>query len=424
MSNNGFVTTTTEAWAEADRWKGIERPYSAADVDKLRGSVQIEYTLARRGAERLWQLLHSESYVQSTAAITGNQAVEMVQAGLTAINVSGGCVAGEGNDAGQIYPDEGLYPVSSVPRVVRNINNAFQRADQIAHAEGRDDVDWFVPVKADGEAGFGGVLNTFELTKALIEAGAAAVSFEDQLPSGKKCGHLGGKVVVPTSEFVQKLIAARLATDIMGVPTIIIARTDALNANLISSDIDDRDREFLTGARTAEGFYRTRGGLEAAIARALACAPYADLLWFETSEPSLEQARKFSEAVRAQYPDKLFYYNCSSSFNWRKMLDDRAIARFQPELAAMGYKFQNSSRLGLAAMHLSLYKIGRRYRETGMTAFADLQQEQIQALADGYTDWKHHRFVGAGYFDEVARTIVGETLSTAALAGSTEESQF
>ena len=424
MPHDGFVTETARAWTQADRWKGIERPYSAEDVDKLRGSVQIEYTLARRGAERLWQLLHAEPYLQSMAAVSGNQAVQMVQAGLKAINVSGGCVAGEGNDAGEVYPDEGLYPVSSVPKVVRSINNAFQRADQISHAEGREGLEWFVPVKADGEAGFGGVLNTFELTKAMIEAGAAAVSFEDQLSSGKKCGHLGGKVVVPTSEFIQKLVAARLATDILGVPTILIARTDASNAHLISSDIDDRDREFLTGGRTAEGFFRTRGGLDAAIARALACAPYADLLWFETSEPSLEQARRFAEAVRTKFPDKLFYYNCSSSFNWRKMLDDRAIARFQPELAAMGYKFQNSSRLGLAAMHLSLFRIARRYRERGMPAYADLQEEQIRALEEGYTDWKHHRSVGAGYFDEVARTVVGETLSTAALAGSTEESQF
>jgi len=424
MPHDHFITETARAWTGEERWKGIERPYSAADVAKLRGSLQIEYTLAKRGCERLWQLLHTEPYVQSMAAVTGNQAVQMVQSGLKAINVSGGCVAGEANDAGEVYPDEGLYPVSSVPNVVRRINNAFRRADQISHAEGRDDIDWFVPIKADGEAGFGGVLNAFELTKAMIEAGAAAVSFEDQLSSGKKCGHLGGKVVVPISEFVQKLIAARLATDVMGVPTILIARTDASNATLISSDIDPRDQAFLTGARTVEGFFRTRGGLDAAIVRALACAPYADLLWFETSEPSLEEARRFAEAIHAKFPGKLFYYNCSSSFNWKKMLGDAAIARFQPELAAMGYRFQNCSRLGLASMHLSLFRIGRRYRETGMTAYAGLQEEQMEAVSEGYTDWKHHRSVGAGYFDEVARTVVGETLSTAALSGSTEESQF
>jgi isocitrate/methylisocitrate lyase len=424
MSHDSFITEASRAWTQAERWKGIARPYSAQDVAKLRGSLQIEYTLARRGAERLWQLLHTEPYVQSVAAVTGNQAVQMVQAGLKAINVSGGCVAAEANDAGEMYPDEGLYPVSSVPNVVRKINNAFRRTDQISHAEGRDDVDWFVPIKADGEAGFGGVLNTFELTKAMIEAGAAAVSFEDQLASGKKCGHLGGKVVVPTSEFVQKLIAARLATDVMGVPTILIARTDASNATLISSDIDPRDRPFLAGARTVEGFFRTRGGLDAAITRALACAPYTDLLWFETSKPSLEEAGRFAEAIHAEFPGKLFYYNCSSSFNWKKLLDESTISRFQPELATMGYKFQNCSRLGLASMHLSLFKIGQGYRRTGMTAYAGLQGEQIAAVSEGYTDWKHHRAVGAGYFDEVARTVIGETLSTAALAGSTEESQF
>jgi len=424
MSEDTSIAEIANNWASDERWRGIKRTYSAGDVIRLRGSVQIEYTLARMGAERLWHLLHTEPYIQTTAAVTGNQAIQQVQAGLKAINVSGFAVAADVNDAGEIYPDEGLYPVSSAPNAVRRINNALRRADQISHAEGRNDVNWFVPIKADGEAGFGGVLNTFELTKEMIEAGAAAVSFEDQLPSAKKCGHLGGKVLVPTSEFIQKLIAARLAADIMGVPTLIIARTEANNATLITSDVDPRDRPFLAAERTVEGFFRTRAGLDAAITRGLAYAPYADLLWYETFEPSLEEARAFADSIHAKFPDKLFYYNCSSSFNWKKMLDDETIARFQPELAKMGYKFQNSSFLGFHAMYLSLFQVARRYRETGMTAFARLQQAQLDAVNEGYKGWKHQSFVGTGYFDDVARTIVGDELSTAALIGSTEESQF
>jgi isocitrate lyase len=424
MPENDSITEISCAWSSDGRWKGIERPYSAKDVNRLRGSLQIEYTLARRGAERLWDLLRTEPYLQSMAAVTGNQAIQHVQAGLKAINVSGALVAGDGNDAGEVYPDEGLYPVSSVPNIVRRINNALKRADQIAHAEGRNDVDWFVPIKADGEAGFGGVLNTFELMKDMIDAGAAAVSFEDQLPSAKKCGHLGGKVLIPISEFIQKLIAARLASDIAGVSTLIIARTEANNATLLTSDIDPRDQAFLTGERTPEGFFRTRAGLDATIARALACAPYADLLWFETFGPNLDEAGRFAEAIHAKFPDKLFYYNCSSSFNWKKMLNDDAIARFQPELAKMGYRFQNCSRMGFSSMQLSLFKAAQGYRKTGMTAFARLQEEQFEAVSDGYGDWKHHRFVGTGYFDDIAETIAGAALSTAALRGSTEESQF
>lgn len=413
-------------WTSNSRWKYIERPYSAEDVARLRGSIQIEHTLARMGVERLWHLLNTEPFVQSMAAYTGLQAIHQVRAGLQAINVSGACVANDGNDSGEMYPDEGLYPVSSVPNAVRRINNALRRADQIAHAEGRGDFYWFAPIKADGEAGFGGVLNTYELTKALIEAGAAAVSFEDQLPAAKKCGHLGGKVLVPTSEQIQKLIAARLAADVMGVPTILIARTDAKDAALITSDIDPNDQPFLTGKRTTEGLWETRADLDAAIERAKAYAPYADLLWYETSVPNLEEARQFSNAIHARFPGKLLYYNCSSSFNWKKTLDASAIAQFQPELAKLGYKFQNCSRMGLSSMYLSLFNSARRYRKEGMSAYAALQDSQLQATSegDGYGDWKHHHFVGTGYFDDIARTIMGAGLSTAALSGSTEENQF
>src|SRR5487761_514803 len=418
MPEGNSIAEISHNWTSNERWKGIERPYGAGDVCRLRGSVQIEHTLARMGAERLWHLLHVDPYIQTTAAVTGSQA------GLKAINISGALVAADGNDAGEMYPDEGLYPVNSVPNTVRRINNALRRADQIHHAEGRNEIYWLAPIKADAEAGFGGVLNTFELMKAMIDAGAAAVSLEDQLPSAKKCGHLGGKVLVPTSEFVQKLIAARLAADVMGVPTLLIARTEANNAALITSDIDPADRPFLTTERTAEGFYRTRAGLDAAISRGLAYAPYADLLWYETFEPSLEEAKRFADAIHAKHPDKLFYYNCSSSFNWKKMLDDKTIARFQPELAKMGYKFQNCSRLGAGSMSLGLFNTTRRYRVTGMTAYANLQDAQLEAVSEGYEDWKHHASVGTGYFDDVGRTVAGEGFSTAALRGSTEESQF
>jgi isocitrate lyase len=426
MGKDPSIDEMSRNWTSNSRWKYIQRPYSAEDVVRLRGSIQIEYTLARIGAERLWYLLNTEPFVQTMAAYTGLQAIHQVRAGLLAINVSGACVANDGNDSGEMYPDEGLYSVTSVPNAVRRINNALRRADQIAHAEGKGDFYWFAPIKADGEAGFGGVLNTFELMKALIEAGAAAVSFEDQLPAAKKCGHLGGKVLVPTSEQIQKLIAARLAADVMGVATILIARTDAKDAALITSDIDSNDRPFLTGKRTAEGFWETRGALAATIERAKAYAPYADLLWYETSEPNLEEAGQFSDAIHARFPGKLLYYNCSSSFNWKKALDARAIAQFQPELAKLGYKFQNCSRMGLSSMYLSLFNSARMYRKEGMPAYAALQDSQLQATAegDGYGDWKHHHFVGTGYFDDVARTIIGAELSTAALSGSTEENQF
>jgi isocitrate lyase len=426
MDKDSCITEISRDWDSNSRWKYIQRPYAAEDVVRLRGSIQVEHTLARLGAERLWHLLNTAPFVQTMAAYTGIQAIHQVRAGLQAINVSGASVANDGNDSNEMYPDEGLYPVSSVPNAVRRINNALRRADQIAHAEGKQDFYWLVPIKADGEAGFGGVLNTFGLTKDLIEAGAAAVSFEDQLPAAKKCGHLGGKVLVPTSEHIRKLVAARLAADVMGVPTILIARTDSKNAALITSDIDPNDQPFLTGKRTVEGHWETRGNLSSAINRGLAYAPYADLLWFETSGPDLEEARQFSQAIHAKFPGKLLYYNCSSSFNWKKTLDPNAIAQFQPELAKLGYKFQNCSRMGLSSMYLSLFNAARSYREEGMPAYAAVQEAQLQATAQaaGYGDWKHHHFVGTGYFDDVARTIVGAELSTAALIGSTEEEQF
>jgi isocitrate lyase len=426
MDRESSTTEISRDWASKDRWKQVMRPYAAEDVVRLRGSMHVEYTLARLGAERLWHLLNTEPYVQTMAAYTGIQAIHQVRAGLQAINVSGASVANDGNDSNEMYPDEGLYPSSSVPTTVRRINNALRRADQIAYAEGKRDFYWLVPIKADGEAGFGGVVNTFELTKDLIEAGAAAVSFEDQLPAAKKCGHLGGKVLIPTSEHIRKLIAARFAADVMGVPTVLIARTDSKNAALITSDIDPDDQPFLTGKRTAEGHWETRGGLSAAITRGLAYAPYADLLWFESSGPDLDEAREFSEAIHAKFPGKFLYYNCSSSFHWKKSLDDDAIAHFQPELAKLGYKFQNCSRMGLSSMYLSLFNAAKKYREEGMPAYAAVQESQLQAAdqGTGYADWKHHQFVGTGYFDDVARTIVGAELSTAALIGSTEEEQF
>jgi isocitrate lyase len=424
MSDGRSTKEISHAWTSDKRWKGIERPYSAEDVVSLRGSVQVEQTLARIGADRLWHLLHTEPYVQTMAVVTGNQAVQEVQAGIKAITVSGWQVSADANDAHETYPDEGLYPATSAPTLVRRINNALRRADQISHAEGRSEIHWLAPIKADGEAGFGGPLNTFEVMKAMIEAGAAAVSFEDQLPSAKKCGHLGGKVNVPTSEFIQKLIAARLAADVLGVPTVLIARTDARNAGLITSDIDPRDRAFLTGERTTEGFFRTKPGLNAAIARSLAYAPYADLLWFETFAPDLDEAKEFAEAIHAKFPDKLFYYNCSSSFNWKRMLNDEAIARFQPEIAKLGYKFLNCSLGGFHSLNLGMFNLARRYRESGMTAYAQLQDAEFEAEKAGYCGVTHQRFAGAGYFDQVARTIAGEALSTAALKGSTEESQF
>jgi len=406
------------------RWDGIERPYGEAEVERLRGRFRVEHTLARLGAERLWRLLHEEDYVAALGAMTGAQAVQMVRAGLKAIYLSGWQVAADANLAGQTYPDQSLYPVSSGPALVRRLNNALLRADQIDAAEGRNGTYWLAPIVADAEAGFGGPLNAFELMKAMIEAGAAGVHFEDQLSSAKKCGHLGGKVLVPTSQFVQTLVAARLAADVLDVPTVLVARTDALSATLLTSDVDERDREFLTGERTAEGFFRVRPGIEAPIARALAYAPYADVLWCETSTPDLDEAAAFAEAVHARYPGKLLAYNCSPSFNWRKHLDERTIASFQRELAAMGYKFQFVTLAGFHALCASTFELARGYAATGMSAYVELQQRELALEESGYTATRHQREVGAGYFDAVLEAITGGESSTLALRGSTEEAQF
>ena len=425
MATNGKSSERTMDWDSNPRWAGITRPYSVEEVDRLRGSIRIEYTLAQQGAERLWNLLHTEGYVAALGAMTGNQAIQQVNAGLQAIYVSGWQAAADANDAGQMYPDQSLYPADSVPNLVRRINQALMRADQIHHAEGKNGIHWFAPLIADAEAGFGGNLNAFELMKAMIEAGAACVHFEDQLSSAKKCGHLGGKVLVPTVEAIQKLVAARLAADVMGVPTLILARTDANSAHLLTSDVDPRDREFLTGERTAEGFYCIRGGLNSAIARSIAYAPFVDLLWCETSEPNLEEARRFAEGVHAKYPGKMLAYNCSPSFNWRKKLDDSTIARFQKELAAMGYKFQFITLAGFHSLNLSMFELARGYQRSGMTAYARQQDEEFNS-ADrfGYEAVKHQRFVGTGYFDMVTQVIAGGNSSTEALAGSTEAEQF
>ena len=416
--------TTTWDW-NATRWAGITRPYKEEDVERLRGTVRIEHSLARNGAEKLWKLLHEERYVPALGALTGNQAVEMANAGLKAIYLSGWQVAADANLSGQMYPDQSLYPANSVPNVVRAINNALLRADQIAHSEGHDSIDWMLPIVADAEAGFGGCLNAFELMKAMIEAGAAAVHFEDQLSSAKKCGHLGGKVLVPTQEAVQKLVAARLAADVLGVPTLVVARTDAHSAQLITSDCDPCDREFITGERTVEGFYRIRGGLDAAIARGLAYAPYADLVWCETSEPNIEEARRFAEAIHAKFPGKLLAYNCSPSFNWKAKLSDGDIANFQSELGKMGYKFQFVTLAGFHALNLSMFELAREYARTGMAAYSTLQQREFD-LAErfSYGAVKHQRFVGTGYFDAVATVISAGQTSTCALEGSTETEQF
>jgi isocitrate lyase len=414
-------------WEHNPRWKGVERPYTAEDVLRLRGSLQIEHTLARLGAERLWELLQTEPYVNSLGAMTGNQAVQQVQAGLKSIYVSGWQVAADANNAGQMYPDQSLYPADSVPNLCRRINSALQRADQVHHAEGKvaPGQTWFAPLVADAEAGFGGTLNAFELMKGMIEAGAACVHFEDQLSSAKKCGHLGGKVLVSTAEAIQKLVAARLAADVMGVPTLVMARTDADSATLLTSDIDLRDRAFCTGERTSEGFFRIRGGIESAIARGLAYAPYADLLWCETSHPDLEEARQFAEAIHAKYPEKMLAYNCSPSFNWRKKLDEKTIARFQTELASMGYKYQFVTLAGFHALNLSMFELARHYKETGMAAYSALQEKEFASEKEhGYQAVKHQRFVGTGYFDQVQQVISGGLASTTALAGSTEAEQF
>lgn len=406
------------------RWSGIRRDYTWEDVKKLSGSVHIEHTLARRGAERLWTLLHEEEFVNALGALTGNQAVQMVKAGLKAIYLSGWQVAADANLAGQMYPDQSLYPANSVPHVVKRINQALQRADQIDTMEGRTETDWFAPIVADAEAGFGGPLNAFELMKSMIEAGAAAVHFEDQLASEKKCGHLGGKVLVPTQQFIRTLNAARLAADVMGVPTLLVARTDADAASLLTSDVDERDQPFLTGERTPEGFFGVRAGIEMAINRALSYAPYADILWCETSHPNLDEARQFAEAIHAVYPGKLLAYNCSPSFNWKAKLDDATIATFQREIGAMGYKFQFITLAGFHALNYSMFELAHGYARRQMSAFVELQQKEFAAAERGFTAVKHQREVGTGYFDAVSQAVSGGKSSTTALKGSTEEAQF
>jgi isocitrate lyase len=408
-----------------NRWNGVTRTYSREDVVRLRGTVRIEYSLARSGAEKLWRLMHEEPYVAALGALTGNQAVQMAQAGLKAIYLSGWQVAADANLGGQMYPDQSLYPANSVPNVVRSINNALLRADQVAHSEGRCDIDWMLPIVADAEAGFGGALNAFELMKSMIEAGAAAVHFEDQLSSAKKCGHMGGKVMVPVRDAVQKLVAARLAADILDVPTVLIARTDANGAQLITSDSDALDLPFITGERTMEGFFGFRGGIEAAIARGLAYAPYADMIWCETSEPNMKEARRFAEAIHGQFPGKLLAYNCSPSFHWKAKLSDADIARFQRELGTMGYRFQFVTLAGFHSLNLSMYELAREYARSGMSAYSVLQQREFEAAERfSYAAIKHQRFVGTGYFDDVASTIASGQTSTCALPGSTEEEQF
>jgi isocitrate lyase len=424
MVNKQEAGKLQESWNTDRRWQGIERPYSPEDVLRLRGSIHIEHTLARLGAERLWELVNSEDYVNSLGALTGNQAVQQVKAGLKAIYLSGWQVAADANLSGHMYPDQSLYPANSVPHVVKRINQALQRADQIEHSEGKGDIHWFAPIVADAEAGFGGQLNVFELMKSMIEAGAAGVHFEDQLSSEKKCGHLGGKVLLPTQTAVRNLTAARLAADVMGVPTILMARTDANAADLITSDIDPYDQEFITGERTTEGFYRTKAGLDQAIARGLAYAPYADLIWCETAEPNLEEARRFAEAIHAKFPGKLLAYNCSPSFNWKKKLDDATIAKFQKEIGKMGYKFQFVTLAGFHALNHSMFELARQYKDRGMAAYSELQQAEFASEAYGYTATRHQREVGTGYFDDVAQVIAGGTSSTTALSGSTEAEQF
>jgi isocitrate lyase len=419
----GTATDLTQSWAGDPRWLGVTRDYTAQDVVRLRGTVQERHTLAERGAQRLWELLRDEEYVHALGALTGGQAVQMVRAGLKAIYLSGWQVAADANLSGQTYPDQSLYPVNSVPAVVRRVNNALLRADQIDTAAGRHDRDWLAPIVADAEAGFGGPLNAFELMKSMITAGAAGVHWEDQLAAEKKCGHLGGKVLVPTAQHIRTLNAARLAADVCGVPTLIVARTDSLGADLLTSDVDDRDRRFCTGERTAEGFFRVRGGPEAAIARGVAYAPYADLLWVETGTPDLEFAREFAEAVHAEHPDKLLAYNCSPSFNWRRNLDDDTIARFQKELAAMGYRFQFVTLAGFHALNHSMFDLAKGYAQEGMTAYVRLQEAEFAAEERGYTATRHQAEVGTGYFDAVS-TALNPDSATTALRGSTETEQF
>ncbi len=416
--------TTSAINFNDERWNGIERPYSVEDVQRLRGSVTVEHTLARLGAERLWDLLHSEDYVNSLGALSGGQAVQQVRAGLQAIYMSGWQVAADANQAGQTYPDQSLYPSHSVPELVRRVNKALTRADQIESAEGKTTRNWFAPIVADAEAGFGGPLNAFELMKWMIEAGAAGVHFEDQLSSEKKCGHLGGKVLVPIQQFVKTLTAARLAADVEGVPTLVIARTDADSARLLTSDVDERDHEFLTGERTPEGFHRIKGGLDQAISRGKVYAKYADLIWCETSTPDLEDAKKFAEAIQSEHPGKMLAYNCSPSFNWRKNLDDATIAKFQRELGAMGYKFQFVTLAGFHQLNYGMFELAREYTQSGMSAYAKLQDAEFASEADGYTATRHQREVGTGYFDTVSTTLSAGKSSTLAMEHSTESAQF
>jgi isocitrate lyase len=423
MTKQQAISEIQKEWSAA-RWAGVERSYTAEDVYKIRGSVRVEYSLARNGANALWQLINGNKYVAALGALTGNQAVQMAQAGLKAIYLSGWQVAADANTGGQMYPDQSLYPANSVPQVVRSINNALLRADQVAHSEGVAGGDWMLPIVADAEAGFGGSLNAFELMKAMIEAGAAGVHFEDQLSSAKKCGHMGGKVLVPTREAIQKLTAARLAADVLGVPTILIARTDANGAQLITSDCDPADAPFITDEKTVEGFCRIRGGMDIAIARGLAYAPYCDLIWCETSEPNFKEAERFAKAIHERYPGKLLAYNCSPSFNWKQKLDDTDIASFQRRLGEMGYLFQFVTLAGFHALNLSMFELAKAYGADGMLAYSKLQQREFALAGEGYGAVRHQRFVGTGYFDLVSTTISGGENSTNAMAGSTEEEQF
>ena len=419
-----MIEAITKDWAENARWRDVKRGYSAEDVVRLRGSVQIEHTLARLGAEKLWTLVNERPYVNSLGALTGNQAVQQVRAGVPAIYLSGWQVAADANDSLQMYPDQSLYAVSSVPTVVRRINNALLRADQIQTMEGKGNIDWLAPIVADAESGFGGVLNAFELMRSMIEAGAAGVHYEDQLASVKKCGHMGGKVLVPTPEAVQKLIAARLAADIMGVPTVVLARTDAEAADIVTSDIDENDKPFITGERTSEGFYKTRKGFDQALSRGLAYAEYADMVWCETGTPDLGFAKRFAEGIRRKYPEKMLAYNCSPSFNWKRNLDDATIAKFQRELGAMGYKFQFITLAGFHSLNYSMFELAHGYARSGMSAFVELQQKEFAAAENGFTAVKHQREVGTGYFDEITQVVTAGKASTTALHGSTEDEQF
>ena len=425
MKKSEQIKEIAQSWKTDKRWKGIERPYSAEEVYKLKGSVQVEHTLARLGAERLWKLLHTGPFVRALGALTGNQAVQQVQAGLQSIYLSGWQVAADANNARHTYPDQSLYPADSVPAVVKRINNAFIRADQISHMEGHEDVHWFAPIVADAEAGFGGTLNVFELMKGMIEAGAAGVHFEDQLSSAKKCGHMGGKVLVSTREFLNTLISARLASDIMGVPTILIARTDANSANLLTNDIDDRDRKFIHGDRTFEGFFHIKGGIECAIDRGLSYAPYADLIWCETAHPDVEEAKVFAEAIHEKFPGKMLAYNCSPSFNWKRNLNDKQIAKFQDQLGELGYKYQFITLAGFHALNTTMFQLALEYKDDGMTAFTKLQELEFELeKTSGYKAVKHQSFVGTGYFDQVQMSITSGHTATIALEGSTEEEQF